>query len=103
MPNPVQQRREPAYPGSMRVDPDLGAIRFAAGEEPALTEQICAALDARQTCRRTIVWVARLDLTSPCGPLTLFYDEDGSRHLDLTLLDMAAREKVLARLQAAGL
>ena len=86
----------------IRVDHDLGAVWFGSADATALTTRVCAALAANVTSRRVIVWVERVDLDTEDGSLALYHDEDGTSHLDLLNLEAPARERVIARLEAAG-
>jgi hypothetical protein len=86
----------------MWVDDDLGAASFGLTDPATLRARICAALEGKVTSRRVIIWVERVDIDTQDGAMALFHDEDGTSHLDLLSLDVPARERVIARLEAAG-
>lgn len=86
----------------MRIDPDLGAIWFGSANPAALTAKLRAVLGADIAARRMLIWTERVDLETEEGHLVLFHDEDGSSHLELLSLEASARQRIVARLEAAG-
>jgi hypothetical protein len=84
----------------MKVNEDRDEIRFLPEDQGALTSRLCALLKAVVENRRFLIWVERVDISSPEGSFPLFHDEDGSSRIDLHHLPQAQRERLIAALQA---
>jgi hypothetical protein len=86
----------------MKLDDDLGAVRFDGTNPRVLAGALCEALNLAVVNRRVLIWVERLDLASDRWSFPLFLDEDGSSRLEIAMLDDKERREVLAKLRQAG-